>query len=369
MKPEWEKIYKDLYESARVTNSSRVKVYTDKILAAKDRYQKVSNITQVPWQIIGVIHGLEGSFKFNTHLHNGDPLTSRTTHVPKGRPRSGVPPFSWEESAADALLSRSLPGDWSVEETLYFLECYNGLGYQKKYPKHLSPYIWASTNHETPGKYVADGKFDPKAISKQAGAAAILIQLGQKVVTEPKVETSDYFGAPWVGANIDLLGRSETDPELNARYVPEWKLEGLPGYKTLAGNRHAWCSLRENADKRKVGYKGTNSAGAASWSKWGKKCPFWFGATLDIKHAGGGRHVGDFLYWINEKKKIAAVLGGNQKNLFSIASTNLSGGKYDELVTGPRWPIDCPDGQIVSMKDVLDKYPHLKVTGKSGSTT
>ena len=107
---------------------------------------------------------------------------------------------------------------------------------------------------------------------------------------------SEWFGAPWVGANIDLLGRHETDPELNARYVPEWAKEGLPGYKTLAGNTHAWCSVRENADKRKVGVKGTNSAGAYSWSKWGRKSPFWFGCTLDIRHASGGRHVCDFLY-------------------------------------------------------------------------
>lgn len=175
----------------------------------------------------------------------------------------------------------------------------------------------------------------------------------------------DYFGAPWIGANIDLLGRSETDAELNARYVPEWALEGLPGYKTLAGNAHAWCSVRENADKRKVGVKGTNSAGAASWSRWGKKCPFWFGATLDIRHASGGRHVCDFLYWIDESKRICAAYGGNQGDKLSIVQLNLSG-SGDKLVAGPRWPNDRPDGMLVSMKDVLAAYPHLKVGGISG---
>lgn len=180
-------------------------------------------------------------------------------------------------------------------------------------------------------------------------------------------KTDNFFGAPWVGANIDLLGRSETDPELNARYVPEWKLEGLPGYKTLSGNTHAWCSVRENADMRKVGVKGTNSAGAASWSKWGRKCPFWFGASLDIKHKGGGRHIGDFLYWVDEKRKIAAVLGGNQGNKFSIVATNLSG-SGDTLVAGPRWSKDVADGQFVTKAQVLAKYPFLKVGGSMGNT-
>ena len=181
---------------------------------------------------------------------------------------------------------------------------------------------------------------------------------------------SKDFGAPWVFANIDLLGKHETDPELNKRYVPEWKLEGLPGYKTLAGNKHAWCSVRENADKRKVGVRGTNSAGASSWSKWGKKCPFWFGAALPIRHKSGGRHIADFLYWIDEKLEICAALGGNQSNRFSVAQVNISGNKYghDELVGGPRWALDYPDGQFVSMKDVLIAYPFLKVGGSMAST-
>lgn len=179
---------------------------------------------------------------------------------------------------------------------------------------------------------------------------------------------NDFFGAPWIGANVDLLGRDETDHELNARYVPEWAHEGLPGYKTLAGNSHAWCSVRENADKRKVGVKGTNSAGAASWSHWGKQCPFWFGATLDIQHYSGGRHVGDFLYWIDESAHIAACYGGNQSNRLSVAAISLAHG-HDHLVTGPRWSLEVPDGQLVPMSVVLAHYPYLKVGGHgSGST-
>lgn len=190
--------------------------------------------------------------------------------------------------------------------------------------------------------------------------------------TEIVTGDAEWFGAPWIGANIDLLGLDETNPRLAARYIPEWRLLGLPGYKSLSGKTYAWCSVRDVADKRKVGVnvKGLTAA-AASHSKWGRQSPFWFGATMPIRHASGGRHVGDFLYWIDEKKMIAAVLGGNQSNRFSVASTNLSGNAkgHDELVGGPRWPTEWPDGRLVSMDEVLKKYPFLKVGGSMKSTT
>jgi len=222
-------------------------------------------------------------------------------------------------------------------------------------------------------KLTVDGDYGPITEATTLGA------IGHKGNTAPDIKpvpdvkpapvvAGGMFGAPWVFANIDLLGRSETDPELNARYVPEWKLDGLPGYKTLSGNSYAWCSVRENADKRKVGVRGTNSAGARSWSTWGKKCPFWFGATLDIQHPGGGRHVGDFLYWIDEKKNLAAILGGNQGNRFSVASVSLAPG-HDKLVAGPRWSNDVSDGIFVSMSEVLKAHPYLKVGGAMTRTT
>jgi hypothetical protein len=210
-----------------------------------------------------------------------------------------------------------------------------------------------------------DGDYGPK--TELATLGAIGSRGAVKEESKPVAIHGDMFGAPWVFANIDLLGRKETDPELNARYVPEWKLEGLPGYKTLSGNSYAWCSLRENADLRKVGIKGTNSAGARSWSSWGKKCQYWFGATLDIQHPGGGRHVGDFLYWIDENKRVAACLGGNQGNRFSVASISLAPG-HDRCVTGPRWANEWPDGRQASMAEVLAAYPYLKVGGSMGST-
>lgn len=219
---------------------------------------------------------------------------------------------------------------------------------------------------------VVDGLHGPKtekALAKAiSGLNVAVADLPNLPNTTPK-KLTDYFGAPWVGANIDLLGRYETDAALVARYEPEWANCKLKGYKGLNGSARAWCALRENADRRKVGSETTDSAAASSFSSLGYKSPFWFGAALDIKHKSGGRHVCTFLYWIDEKKKIAATLDGNRSNQFGVFATDLSG-KGDILVRGPRWPNNWPEGKLVSKEDVLKKYPFLKVGSSNvgGST-
>jgi lysozyme family protein len=40
-----------------------------------------------------------------------------------------------------------------------------------------SPYVWASTDQYTKGKYVADGHYDPNAVDHQLGCAALLIRM------------------------------------------------------------------------------------------------------------------------------------------------------------------------------------------------
>ena len=52
----------------------------------KARYAAVGKPFGIPWHVVGIIHMLEAAANFTTHLHNGDPLTARTVHVPAGRP-------------------------------------------------------------------------------------------------------------------------------------------------------------------------------------------------------------------------------------------------------------------------------------------
>jgi len=142
------------------------------------RYYDVEKRTHVPAHVIAIIHLLECGRDFTKHLHNGDPLTARTVHVPKGYPIKPDPPYMWEYSAADALTQNGMTqwNDWTVAGMLYRFERYNGFGY-RGHDIH-SPYLWSGTSHYTRGKYVADGKWDATAVSKQIGAAAIMKGLG-----------------------------------------------------------------------------------------------------------------------------------------------------------------------------------------------
>jgi lysozyme family protein len=147
-----------------------------KIVAGKDRYLAVSDQTDVPWFVIGLIHAMECGLSWKGHLHNGDSLQKRTWQVPAGRPKTGSPPFTWEESAIDAIRYDGLDriDAWTPARLCFELEGFNGWGYRKFHPEVKSPYLWSGTNHYKRGKYVADGKWSASAVSGQSGAIAIL---------------------------------------------------------------------------------------------------------------------------------------------------------------------------------------------------
>lgn len=157
-----------------------------KIIAVRDRYQVIEAATGVPWYVIGIIHAMEAGLRFDRHLHNGDPLTRRTVQVPAGRPLKGHGPFSFEESACDALLMKRLDTvpAWTVPRIAYELERYNGWGYRLYHAEVASPYLWSGTTHYTRGKYVSDGNWSATAVSGQSGAMALLKRIAE---LEPSV--------------------------------------------------------------------------------------------------------------------------------------------------------------------------------------
>jgi lysozyme family protein len=58
---------------------------------------------------------------------------------------------------------------------LYYLEKYNGVGYHNR--GMPTPYLWAGTTIQEPGKYVADGEFDPDYMDTQPGCCGLLYVL------------------------------------------------------------------------------------------------------------------------------------------------------------------------------------------------
>jgi lysozyme family protein len=158
----------------RPESAGNVAYYVKRLRHGQPNYQLVENEIRVPWVFVGVIHGMECGFNFAGHLHNGDKLTARTVNVPKGFPKTGEPPFTWLQSALDAMRLKKLDQvtDWSVPHMLYLLEGYNGFGYRRR--GLSTPYLWSFSNLYEKGKFVVDGKFDPEAVSKQCGAALML---------------------------------------------------------------------------------------------------------------------------------------------------------------------------------------------------
>ena len=227
--------YNRLFNSCIIDQSKEqsVEKIVTKILNNKPRYKAAGDPLNIPWFFIAVIHNMEASLNFKLHFHNGDPLTARTINVPAGRPKSGNPPFTWEESAADALVFERLHlwGDWSAAGLLYKLEAYNGWGYRKKHPHVLSPYLWSYSNHYSSGKFVADGRWSENAISQQCGGAVLLRRLVEKNEIKfedarPATEPFLYFSNKKTTYGESLQKFLNQLPEI---YLRE---DGKPGEKT-----------------------------------------------------------------------------------------------------------------------------------------
>lgn len=162
----------------RPERKSEVMAVARQIRANRSRYEPISRATGVPWWFIGLVHNMECGLDFSRHLHNGDSLQRRTRLVPKGRPTAHDGPFTFEESAIDAL---TMPGkqfdkvkDWSIEHVAYLLEKYNGWGYRGRNTGIHSPYLWSFTNLYSRGKFIRDHVYSPTAVSGQIGTMAIL---------------------------------------------------------------------------------------------------------------------------------------------------------------------------------------------------
>jgi lysozyme family protein len=176
--------YNHLFDTCVINPGKYAEVddLVDQITDNENRYNVVTNELSIPWYFIGIIHYMESSLNFKTHLHNGDPLTKRTVNVPAGRPKTGKPPFSWEDSAIDALQLQKLDvwEDWSIAGTLYQMELYNGIGYRKR--GIYSPYLWSFSNHYSKGKFTKDGVYDANAVSKQCGAAVLFRRMCERQI-------------------------------------------------------------------------------------------------------------------------------------------------------------------------------------------
>lgn len=164
---------------------------------AKARYQGVSDrlvelaatdsaIFPVSWWEIAIISEREygGPPHWDKQLGQGDALNQPSRHIPRGmgpylaHPGDVTPGHdAWTRCCVDVLVN-SAPfvakrSDRSIGGVLVEWVLYNGTGYEE-FHHEASPYDWGATNIEQWGKYVSDGRFDPKVWDTQLGCAAML---------------------------------------------------------------------------------------------------------------------------------------------------------------------------------------------------
>ncbi|CDI04288.1 conserved hypothetical protein [Candidatus Competibacter denitrificans Run_A_D11] len=204
------------------------------LLADRPRYHAVAGRLKMPWFAVAALHYADTDRNFDVHLHNGDPLTERTRHLPDGRPLTGEPPFRWEDSAVDALQLRHLDqwADWSVAGTLFVLEGHGGWGYRLHHPEVLSPYLWNYSTHYSQGKYVTDDTWQETTIAQPCGVAVLLRRLAEQGVIE-------FSGGTRPMGPLLHFSASELSPAVEAlqRFLNTWpglfvRVDGLAGRKT-----------------------------------------------------------------------------------------------------------------------------------------
>jgi hypothetical protein len=170
--------------------------------------------------------------------------------VPAGRPPTGNPPFTWEQSAEDALTMHNLGANWTVGGTLYQLERYNGFGYRLYHPQVLSPYLWGFSNHYSAGKYVADGTWSDTAVSNQCGAAVLLRRLAERGFSGFTDQPAPAGGAPPLVAAYSVTAPADPAVLAQVKTLQTWlsshtgiflKPDGIAGpntsdaYKAVTG--------------------------------------------------------------------------------------------------------------------------------------
>ncbi len=243
--------YKSNWDSMDIKSSWRSQVYrkAKQIHANKDKYVEIANkfSNNMPWYFIGIIHNLECGLDFGKHLHNGDSLKRRTRRVPASRPTTHFGPFTFLESAIDALTMKGFDKvtDWSPEHMAYLFEKYNGFGY--RYKRRPNPYLWSGSQHYTKGKYIRDHVYSASAVSEQIGCMPLL-----KAIME--IDTPHtYKEASKDSRRLKTLNfMDKFIPTLGLGGVASWSF--LNEVKTFVNDNYGWIILGVAASAW-LGYK------------------------------------------------------------------------------------------------------------------
>lgn len=230
--------YERMWDTMVIVKKEQTTREVARIQSQSEHYQGYSvkyldgSSAPVPWVVLGVLHELECDANLDRQLFNGQRWNQKTTIVPQGK----GPWKSFRESTEQYVQ------EWhglglldSVPKILQFCEKHNGLGYARKGVN--SPYLWAGSNHGVgQGHYVADGKYDPKAESRQIGIAPLLsgLLVGLNTVLLPYRSNTRF-----VAELQDWLNRVSSTSQKNFAL----RADGIYGPKTLNALRITFGDL------------------------------------------------------------------------------------------------------------------------------
>jgi lysozyme family protein len=177
--------------SMQLIRTHEAALVAKRLLLHRDRFLALQARCSVPALWVMPVFERENP-SFDSYLGNGDTLSHRTTHVPRGRG-----PFdSWESGAADALALDHITkvSEWTWPMACYEWELWNGFGPRNH--GRPSGYVWAGTSIYQGGKYVADGVWSRGTIDHQLGCVAIAKAIAD---LDPEI-TLGFKEIPAVGA-------------------------------------------------------------------------------------------------------------------------------------------------------------------------
>jgi uncharacterized protein (TIGR02594 family) len=114
----------------------------------------------------------------------------------------------------------------------------------------------------------------------------------------------------WIEVALKEIGETEIQGGENPRILEYLRATDL-GKPGNLEDETPWCSGFVNWCMQQVGFKGTRSAWAQSWAKWGKEVEPVIGSIVVFRWNNGTGHVG---FVTGKKVGLVQVLGGNQSD-------------------------------------------------------
>ena len=177
------------------------------------------------------------------------------------------------------------------------------------------------------------------------------VPVDEETATPMDGETPDaaMVNAPWYGKAKGELGISEVKGKLhNNSRILDYHRSTTLSKKLASTDETPWCSSFVNWCVEGSGLKGTDSAMARSWLKWGTKLERpQEGCIVVFARPSAGPNAGHAAFFVKETAERIRVLGGNQSNQVKESYY----GKDDLL--GYRWPKGKP--KVAAAEPVIEE--------------